>query len=384
MKLLIYSSFFLLFADFCQSQCTVTTYDSLNKKTIPFAHILTDDGVILGITNQNGQFQINAELDITKESRINLVFQHIGYQTKSINVNIMDEAIDVYLGPVQLKEIYVTGSRLNNNNEYLVLNGFFRSYQIEDSIPKYYSDGFVRYYVRTHSNKLKLVPVEVIEHRTFQNYALVEKDKARTFNVRQESFGPPFFRERSTLKNLETAFDLSKQSAELIHVLDETKLIGQIRYDSSTDKTLVDVDVNLKNRLKVRKAFGYQSIFEREISSEIYSGNYAYNHTGSYEGLERSSVYRKLHFKHKSEKNYRIIEWVHEFYTTKIAYISKSEFSNLNLVEYEEVKYSSNFGIVYEEKKDNLDLPKLPKFIEVSLEDGSLTRIDQLLCNTCD
>jgi hypothetical protein len=342
------------------AQVKLTILDSLSRDIVPYAHIINENGDVIGVTNQFGEIAFSSSDVIGIKGQV----QHVSYASKSFHV--VGKQIEILLEPIALEEIVVSSKGKMEKKEiqeqFIVLSGYFRSYQLEDGVPKYFSDGFVRYYFPTESHKEKLVPVEVLEHRTFQNLKLLDADAMRTFNLKQDSFGPPFLYEISTINKMSKDYKLVKEKDELTTwIVDDMDSIGKVSLNPDSKVTSLDVDINYSDRLKVRNAFGYQMIFERKILSELYNSSSSKMMEMNFDHLNRVSQYRKLRFKHKSEKEYREIEWVHEFYTTEVNYVAVNEVDLSGLIEYSNVKYESKYSESFLEQVENLSLPKLPE-----------------------
>ena len=71
---------------------------------------------------------------------------------------------------VKLQDVNVTGMRPH----YVRLKGYYRSFQTNDSIMKYYNDGIVVYYINLKNGKIDLFSCS---NRTLHNSKLVAEDK---------------------------------------------------------------------------------------------------------------------------------------------------------------------------------------------------------------
>ena len=70
----------------------------------------------------------------------------------------------------KLWDVNVTGTRPH----YVRLKGYYRSYQTNDSIMKYYNDGIVEYYINLKNGKTDLCSYS---NRNLHNSKLIAEDK---------------------------------------------------------------------------------------------------------------------------------------------------------------------------------------------------------------
>ena len=61
------------------------------------------------------------------------------------------------LGQVKLQDVTISGKQ----PKFVRLKGYFRSYQHNDSLLKYYVDGIVEYYIYGHENEMYKEPMNL-------------------------------------------------------------------------------------------------------------------------------------------------------------------------------------------------------------------------------
>ncbi len=376
--ILIVSGFFSF------GQIQITVVDSITNESVPFVHATIFGGATIAISDYNGVLNIPLNNLVSKNSKITLILNHIAYKRAIININDNTASIVVEMvrGEFLLDPVTIEYNE-KHVQDILILKGFFRSYQLENNILKFYSDGFVEYNVPL-DGKNKLLKNNIIEHRTFWNEKLVKQDKTRSFDLRIDSFGPPFLYGYSTIENLNSKFSIVDKGEKTFDIVDSNISIGRILFDDSLNIMNLDVDIDFPNKDKVRKAFGYSLIYEKSISSEVYMPALKQPLKNNYEQLYRKSDYRKILFKHKSEKDYRTIEIVQEFYIEERYYLTKSELASIELNQYDQIKYSSSDQENYTKRVSKLNIPKLPDMITISLN-KELSKIEpDTECFTCD
>lgn len=74
------------------------------------------------------------------------------------------------LGQVKLQDVTINGKQ----PKFVRLKGYFRSYQHNDSLLKYYEDGIVEYYINLKNEKVYLRKYGC---RYLRNEELISKDK---------------------------------------------------------------------------------------------------------------------------------------------------------------------------------------------------------------
>ncbi len=142
--------------------------DSITKTPIPSVVIENGKGVILGISDDKGQLIIDKLEDINYTS-------HISYNPKKITKNALKNVKNLYLSPkeYELSEVVVE----NKHYDYTILKSYFRTYQYADSIPIYYTEGFVDFYIPKKGNNLKynLLSAKVYKNTKDKKVAEIER-----------------------------------------------------------------------------------------------------------------------------------------------------------------------------------------------------------------
>lgn len=88
------------------------------------------------------------------------------------------------LGQVKLQDVTISGKQ----PKFVRLKGYYRSYQHNDSLLKYYVDGIVEYYINLKNEKVYL---RIYGCRYLRNEELISKDKKRAFMLSdQATFRP--------------------------------------------------------------------------------------------------------------------------------------------------------------------------------------------------
>lgn len=237
--------------------------DNENKFVIPYVQLISEKGIVLAISNIEGIVFIDSLVNL----KTKITVSHPSYYEKTINKDNLKNA-SLYLIPkrITLNEVVVNASK--KQIDYTVLKGFFRSYQIENNVPKFYSDGIVEFYIPTKENKK--TKENILEHRTFRNKKLVENRKKRTFDIPMENFDIPYISNTTTLDNLENSYSIEKTGKYQYKIVNENQVLGAIRIDSLNKLTNLNVDIFLKNKNRIRKIFKFRGKFTNYAISETY------------------------------------------------------------------------------------------------------------------
>lgn len=143
--------------------------DSETHKPIPFANIISNDGKLVGLSD------INGTLSKTKLLKNNhqLTIQHVSYENCLISSELLEKKDTIEMNKRQnlLPEITAIPEK-DKTYDYTVLTGYYRCYQLEDSIAKYYKDGIIEFYIPKVGKDIKRI---VLNSRSFQNKELIEK-----------------------------------------------------------------------------------------------------------------------------------------------------------------------------------------------------------------
>ena len=135
----VYFNILLFVCNISFAQTHIVDID--DNAPIPFIHVISDKGTIVGTSNIDGVIDLKSISAVTGS----VSFHHISYQSKEIKMEnlIKSDTIKLTKNNFMMPEIVITDKSLKP--VYLLLKGFYRSYQIENGIPKYYTDGIVEF-----------------------------------------------------------------------------------------------------------------------------------------------------------------------------------------------------------------------------------------------
>jgi hypothetical protein len=160
---------FYLFILLCVSQiinAQVQLLDKDSHQPIIYATVMSN-GKVICYSDSAGYIKLpcNKDADIT--------IQHIAYQTYEGRANSLQK--DILLVPMgySLNDIDIKAIK----PDYIKLKGYFRSYELNDSVLKYYTDGIVEYYIPMHKGKVRH---RLLSYRFFRNEELMKPSKLVT------------------------------------------------------------------------------------------------------------------------------------------------------------------------------------------------------------
>lgn len=106
----------------------------------------------------------------------------------------------------KLEDVNVTGNRPH----FIRLKGYYRSYQTNDSVMKYFNDGIVEYYINLKNGKTDL---NAYSKRNLHNSRLVSEDKKRAFMVSDKGTFRPWPEEKTLIEQYRKKYQLKDSLA---------------------------------------------------------------------------------------------------------------------------------------------------------------------------
>ena len=331
--------------------------DSETQKPIPFANIFSNDGNLVGLSD------INGALSKTKLLKNNnqLTIQHVSYENCLISSELLEKKDTLKMNKRQNLLPEVTAIPENKKvYDYIVITGYYRCYQLEDSITKYYKDGIVEFYIPKKGKNIKRI---VLNSRYFLNKELIEQQKTRKFMVNINGTVIPYLDQGSILDELGKQYTTKEyQGAKLI--LRSDSVVGTLRPDSSRGLINIYVDLIAPQKEEIHNLFNYTSrITNINISENYWSGEIS---SFSKSDLESKKEYRKLFFKHKKDKSETAIDIISELYIVDKKYVSKEDYSKKKKVS--DQSYSSVFSNEYWNDLSRYNIPQLSEPIKLLLD----------------
>lgn len=128
------------------------------------------------------------------------------------------------LGQVKLQDVTINSKQ----PKFVRLKGYFRSYQHNDSLLKYYEDGIVEYYINLKNEKVYLRKYGC---RYLRNEELISKDKKRAFMLSDQATFRPWPEGISFIEECRKKYTI-QDSANVGYIKKDSQTIGRITTDS--------------------------------------------------------------------------------------------------------------------------------------------------------
>ena len=299
--------------------------DEVSNNPVPFAHILDKNGNVITVSDINGHFTIDNKV-LTSISNV-IYISHLSYREKKISTNKLfskDEII-IRLKPeiTALPEVVITSGRNNRKDKaFYILSSYFRGWQMEDGIIKYFYDGLVDYVIPI--NKDKKIQYFVKQYRVFKNDSLVDLENKKAISISLGYGGVPGVWRSLSINDI-TKYTklLDFQSKDTIKYLlqnktDQGKLVnvGTVITDTSGMVKKIESFLDRKNYY-FDKPINFLGHTGQEIESFI-SKEYAITDNTIHEKYEKS--FYKVHFKRKKDKKFKLIENHWEYFILNFKY----------------------------------------------------------------
>ena len=327
--------------------------DSEDLSPIPFAIVVNENGIYVGSSNQQGILEIdeNAPRPLHR-----LVVQRLSYNNLSFDWDSIAQIqiIKLIKRDFVIPEVIVAG-HTKEKPQYVMLRGFFRSYQLQDGIPKYYADGIVEYYLRKNTVKNRIVQV-----RFFRNEALVKILAKRAGGIIGFDVGKLTFPTLSLINSRKSDYSFETYG-DKSNILKKGIVVGVIQYNDSSKISEVFFDKIAPDSIKVFSIFGvtYKTIRENNIE------NY---YSTSINQISNDSLISQYTFAKNIfiDKDKNPIEFVKstEFYVFESKPVYKSDLKEIKLSSNFELKNESRIENEYWTQLDEYQISSLPSFIE--------------------
>ena len=332
----------ILFFTFLVSNAQVKINDNYNHNPISNVKIFSKAGRILAFSNLKGIANIST-VDFPKNDSIEIY--HSNYVSQKMTWNDIIKSPQIYLNPdpvTKLDEVVLTAK----NPEYLLLKGYFISYQIIDDVAISFSDGIIEYYINL--GKEKVIDARIIESRTFKNTDYIKAFKERkgnsSFNVL--STVPPFNFKEEVLLSDWNKYKIYKGGV----IKRKDDIIGRISNDSN--KTEFTIEYYSPQNTKKVSLFGITSVIKNKTIYEKFNST-----TPKVEEIAILGKYYNSDITQKGVTvNYELIE---DFYTMEKKFLSKAKFKDYLSKKENEEQYNLYLG--------NKSFSVIPEYIELLL-----------------
>ncbi len=332
----------ILITFFCSLNAQVYVFDSYSNSPVSNVKIFSKEGRILATSNINGEINIS-EVAFSKNDSIEIY--HSNYISQRMIWTEFREMSKIYLNPdsvTNLREVILTTKK----SEYLLLKGYFMTYQIIDDVPVSFSDGIVEYYINL--NKGKVADTRILESRTFKNKdsitAFGNRKGNSTFNVL--STISPFRFEEEVLLN-----EWDKYSIDSLgNIKSKNEIIG--RTSNNNGSSEFAIEYYTPQNTKRISLMGITSVIKNKTIFERFNSRLPM--------IENITSLGKYYNSDITKKEVTInYELIQDFYSIENKYLSKENFKNYQSRKGENEKPNPYLG--------NKEVSVIPEFIELML-----------------
>lgn len=355
----------VLFLFYQSSYSQLKIVDGKTGEAVAFAHLMIEGGKLGTASDINGIVSIPEIEEKAKNSSAAITIQHLGYDNLEISLQELKQLQLIQLNErdIILPEVTVSPA---NGYDYIVLKGYFRSYQMDNRELKYYTDGIVEYYFPRKGKKFQ---IDLIEHRSFRNQELIDQMKKRSTMVTVVSAGIPYMNGNTIIDDLDKKY-IFADTANRQEILKNNSKVGYSKKNSSEGTVQVNIDRILPEKEEVHSLFGYTSRIQHIEITENYLSDDVQNLR--IDDLESRKEYREIFYSHKKDSAEVIIEVIHEFYVIEKKYVTKKETKGIKLSSFSGLRESNSYTHEYWKNLDRYGVPPLSRQIEDELE-NSLT-----------
>lgn len=300
----LFTVFFLVWNESrCYSQILII--DSVNKESVPYVEIFTEEGIYLGNADEKGiiSLRILEKIMQSKESTV-LVFNQMAYKKLTIQSKDIANLKAISLQPKEIELNEVVISPLNSA-AILVLTGYYRSYQLKNGQLEYFSDGKIELaYGPNESKGLN----KRLSERTWFNPNIKSES-----NIIINMVGPP-------VPDFNTIVKIKEDKKKSIYTL--------LQSNKNKNLTIVEVLKNDFENVKTIKALGNKSIINFHKEKFGFATSHSENLNANY--LDYYSINKSLKFKCKDCDVFQDYFMQSEVFITNVQYydtFSKKEYS---------------------------------------------------------
>lgn len=260
MKKQIFLAFILIITSVL-SNAQIKIIDNNTHNPISNVKIFSKEGRILTFSNMEGILHIS-NINFSKNDSIEIY--HSNYISQKMTWNGMTKNSQIFLNPdpiTKLDEVILTAKK----PDYLLLRGYYISYQIIDDVALSFSDGIIEYYIDL--KKEKLIDTKIKESRTFKNNDSINSFKKRkgnsSFNIL--STIPPFNFNEEVLISEWSKYEVSESG----DINRKNKTIGQVINDQNMSEFTIEY-YSPHNTKKV-SLFGIKSVVKNKTIYEKFN-----------------------------------------------------------------------------------------------------------------
>ena len=352
-ELLNFIFLFLLNSYFTVGQLVIL--DKKDRSPIPFVHFLSTKGNLIATSNLEGIVVFNENHDNDTIS-----VQHLSYHKLKTSIGNLKIKDTIFLEEKVnlLSEVII---KPRNNRSVIVLKGYFRSYEINDNTPKFYTDGIVEYYIKRNNVKMKL-----LDYRAYENEELVKREKQRTNMVVMRLATVPRINHNTIRDAIKTKkYTIENVAADIMEIRKESSVVGTIKHDNSLNIITLNMDFIKPNDSNSKTLFNYTSKIVNNVLTEIYSNEN--NDKISIKSILGIKGYRRIFFKHKKDDLFTELQGITELFIIKKSLFNKDDYKKIKSSSYAFPESTSHTYEYWNNLKE-FNIPELNENIERTIK----------------
>ena len=256
------------------------------------------------------------------------------------------------LGQIKLQDVTISSQR----PKFVRLKGYYRSYQHNDSVLKYYVDGIVEYYINLKNEK---VDIRMYSSRHLRNEELVSKDKKRAFMLSDQATFRPWPEGKTFIEECRKKYAI-QNSANVGYIKKASQIIGRVTTDSINKSCMIEMDMIPTYDKLTHNIFG----FTQEMKSDYFMEAYRLSDEDyySFKNLLSQKTDQSYNYWHKKDSRKQLIHVVTELFITEQEYVDGKKKEADKKLQPQEAAQSIE-GFISENR-----LPSLPPTVQVEMK----------------
>lgn len=215
-------------------------------------------------------------------------------------------------GQINLQDVTINSQR----PKFVRLKGYYRSYQHNDSVLKYYVDGIVEYYINLKNEKVVL---RTYGSRHLRNEELISKDKKRTFMLSDQATFRPWPEGKTFIEKCRLMYTI-QDSANVGYIKKANQIIGKVTTDSINKRCMIEMDMIPTYDKLSHNIFG----FTQEMKSDYFMESYRLSDENyySFKNLLSQKTDQSYNYWYKKDSHKQLIHVVTELFITEQEYVN--------------------------------------------------------------